>query len=48
LTTMEMAVVPFIYLDIAKAAAVASIAAALLPKTSYSDEVDRAEHLDGR
>ncbi len=48
LTTMEMAVVPFIYLDIAKAAAVASIATALLPKTSYSDEVDRAEHLDGR
>jgi biotin transport system substrate-specific component len=48
LTTMEMAVVPFIYLDIAKAAAVASIATALLPKTSYSDKVDRAEHLDGR
>ena len=48
LTTMELAVVPFIYLDIVKAAAVASIATALLPKTSYSDEVDRAEHLDGR
>ncbi len=48
LTTMELAVVPFIYLDIVKAASVASIATALLPKTSYSDEVDRAEHLDGR
>ena len=46
--TMVRAVLPFIPLDIAKAAAVAGISTALLPKTSYSDEVDRAEHLDGR
>jgi biotin transporter BioY len=30
--------VPFIFVDLVKAAAVASISSALLPKTSYQDE----------
>ena len=47
LATVEMAVVPFIFLDIAKAAAVASIATALLPKTSYNGEVDMARYQVG-
>jgi biotin transporter BioY len=47
LATLQMAVVPFILLDIAKAAAVASIATALLPKTSYNGEVDMAKYQVG-
>ena len=48
LTTMQLAVVPFIYLDIVKAAAVASIATALLPKSSYNGEVDKARYPSDR
>jgi len=40
--TVQLAVVPFIYLDLMKAAAVASIATALLPKSSYDGEFDQA------
>jgi biotin transport system substrate-specific component len=47
LATVQMAVVPFIFLDIAKAAAVASIATALLPKTPYNGEVDMAKYQVG-
>ncbi|MDY6966656.1 MAG: biotin transporter BioY [Halobacteriota archaeon] len=36
-----LGVVPFVPLDIAKAIAVAGVAYAILPKTSYGDEVDR-------
>lgn len=38
--TVHMAVVPFIFVDLVKAAAVASISSALLPKTSYHGEGD--------
>ncbi len=36
--TIEMAVVPFIFVDLVKAAAVASISSALLPNTAYHGE----------
>ena len=42
--TMELAVFPFIPLDIAKAAAVASLSTTILPKASYNGEVDRAKY----
>lgn len=45
--TMELAIVPFIFLDLVKAAAVASISTALLPKTSYNGEVDSLKYRGG-
>ena len=42
--TIKLAVVPFIPLDIAKAAAVAGISTALLPKASYTREADKEKY----
>jgi len=41
LATLMGAVVPFVPVDLAKAAAVAAITSALLPKASYDGEVDK-------
>lgn len=46
--TMQLAIVPFIFLDIVKAAAVAGISTALLPKTAYNGEVDGLKYRAGR
>lgn len=42
--TIRLAVVPFIPLDIAKAAAAAGISTTLLPKASYTREVDKGKY----
>lgn len=44
--TMMLAVLPFIPVDIAKAAIVASISTAILPKASYNGEVDKEKGSD--
>jgi biotin transport system substrate-specific component len=41
---MEKAVLPFIPLDIAKAATVAGISTAILPKAAYNGEADRKKY----
>jgi biotin transport system substrate-specific component len=42
--TIKLAVLPFVPLDMAKAAAVAAISTALLPKASYTREVDKGKY----
>ncbi|MDP6100046.1 MAG: biotin transporter BioY [Dehalococcoidia bacterium] len=46
--TLSLAVLPFIPLDLAKAAAVAGVAYALLPKAAYNGEVDSVRYLGRR
>lgn len=48
MTTLSLAVFPFIPLDLVKAAVVAAIAYSVLPKAAYSGEVDATRYRDRR